>query len=118
MEARVTGKLVEITDVKGKPFGFTLATDHIHEVPCAPAFPGDDHYDWEREGIPLYFSTFEDSLKRLVQHASIGDELTVSFVLRSKKYSAGWVTFMNPLVIENKDAVEGLYSRSEIRGKI
>ena len=118
MEATVAGKLAEINDVEGKPFGFAIMTEHIHEVPCEPAFPGDDHYYWKKDGILLYFSTFEDSFKRMLEQATIGDELTVTFVMRSKKYPSGWATFMNPRVVENKNAKEPLYSRAEIRGII
>lgn len=118
METQITGILTEIVERDGKPFGFVLMTRHTHEVPSEPAFPGDDHYVWEMEDIPLYFTTFEDSFKRIIKHVPLGDELRVTFVLRSKEYESGWATFMNPRIIEYKNAKEPHYSRAEIRGKI
>jgi len=51
METTITGKLAEIVEMDGKPFGFVVITQHTREVPCQPAFPGDDHYDWKMEDL-------------------------------------------------------------------
>ena len=118
MEERVQGKLAEVIDVEGKPFGFVLKSQHIHTVPSEKLFPGDDRWDWEFEVMSLYFTTFHESFMNLVSHAAIGDELTVTFVLRSKKYAAAWATFMNPRIIVNPKAKDALYSRAEIVGVI
>ncbi len=54
MESNINGRLVKIIDTEEGAFGLVVQTEHWHQVPCAPAFLGDDHYEDKLEKINLF----------------------------------------------------------------